>query len=360
MHTRRAAPPAVPPGAPFRNLKPFPVQAVGHRRIRDAMTAVLVTIDTELSAGLFQRGTGARANLESSVFGACAGGRFGIGWQMDRLEAHGLKGVFFVDPMPALVYGAGPVEATVAPIVARGHEVQLHLHPEWLAWADAQPVGAARGQSIADFAEADQRRLLALGLDLLAQAGAPRPIAFRAGNYGADDATLRALASLGLAWDSSFNAAYLGAPCRIGLPAATVAPVRREGVVELPVAALHDRPGHLRPAQLCALSAAEMRAALAHAAMPGQPPFVIVSHSFELLSRDRQRPNRAVIARFEAMCRAIAATPGLESAGFADLDPALADRPLAAARLGPSWPRTAARIAAQAIATIRYDRSLRP
>lgn len=321
------------------------------------MTDVLITIDTELSAGLYQRGASARQNLDRSIDGLVPGGAFGIGWQMDQLDAHGLKGVFFVDPMPALVYGTEVVADMVGPILERGHEVQLHIHTEWLAWAKASPVGDRRGQNIGDFDLADQITLLTCARDLLEQANVPRPIAFRAGNYGADDRTLMALADLGLAWDSSFNAPYLGGPCRIGLTAADYAPVWRHGVVEVPVSGILDRSDTIRPAQVCALSRWEMTDALRHAAQARQSAFVIVSHSFEMLSRDRFRPNRAVMARFTAMCREIARNPNLRSAGFADLDPAIASpsQPKAS-RLAANPVRSIGRMLEQAAATLRYER----
>ncbi|WP_336965989.1 hypothetical protein [Sphingobium aquiterrae] len=324
------------------------------------MTSVLITIDTELSAALQARGASARANVDSSIGGRAKGGAWGIGWQMDLLERHGLKGIFFVDPMPALAHGPAWLEDIVRPIVARGHEVQLHIHTEWLEWAAPSPVGGRRGRNLADFSLADQTLLLRLAHDLLVQAGAPTPSAFRAGNYGANDDSLRALASLGIAWDSSVNPAYLGRGCAIGVDAGIMAATRRLGIIELPVSGIEDRPGGFRPAQVCAMSAREMRAALDHAAATGVATFVIVTHSFEMLSRDRQRPNRAVIRRFEALCAHIAAHPGLKTAGFGDLDPALADRRMEGARLGPSRARTALRIAAQAVATWRYEHRLKP
>jgi hypothetical protein len=138
--------------------------------------------------------------------------------------------------------------------------------------------------------------------------------------------------------------------------------IERYKIVELPVAGLNDRLGHVRPAQICALSAREMRDALGHAADHQHAGFVIVTHSFEMLSRDRKRANRAVIARFEAMCDAIAAHPSLVSAGFNDLDATALmrtpDQPLT--RLGPNRLRTFARMAEQAVATWRYERQLRP
>jgi hypothetical protein len=314
------------------------------------VTQVLITIDTELSAALYQQGADAETNFVRSI--SCDG--HGTGWQMDRFEACGLKGVFFVDPMPALVYGSDVITAIVTPILARGHDVQLHLHPEWLAWATSQPVGARRGRSIGDFSFDDQVTLITLARQLLIDAGALPPTAFRAGNYGANDDTLRALASLGIQWDSSFNPTYLGGPCHIGLGIDQIDPIVRLGITEVPVSAIEDRPGHLRHAQICALSAREMTDALHHAAATQRPAFTIVTHSFEMMSRDRKRPNRAVMKRFEVLCRTIAYHPDLSSRGFTDLVLPAATTP--PGRVPPSYRRTAARIIEQAVATLAYER----
>ncbi len=328
---------------------------------RHVMTNVLITIDTELSALLFQRGETVVRNFESSILGRCAAGDFGIGWQMDQLEAHGLTGVYFVDPLPALVHSEGVIADIVGPIRARGHDVQLHIHTEWLEWAKQSPVGGRTGRNIGSFDLKDQRTLLTLARDILMRAGAAAPTAFRAGNYGANDDTLKVLRDIGFSWDSSFNADYLGAPCGILLPASQVSPIRHQGVVELPVSGLCDRPGSFRPAQICALSADEMAAALSHAGAQGHPFFTIVSHSFEMLSRDRSRPNLMVMNRFSAMCRAIAGNPALSTSGFSALDPALADGVAAPLdRFQSSTLRTVKRIAEQAVATWLYERRLLP
>lgn len=325
------------------------------------MTQVLITIDTELSALLHQRGAGINYNMDKSIWGVCDEGRFGIEWQMDVLEAHGLKGVFFVDSLPGLVWRFGMLEKIIQPILDRGHEVQMHIHTEWLDWVVDSPTGSRRGHNLANFSLDDQIMLLGLCVEMLENAGAPKPIAFRAGNYGANDNSLRALAELGLTWDSSFNAAYLGDPCKITLNRDLVSAVRHYGVAELPVSGLQESRTTMRPAQVCALSATEMRAALLHSAKQKYDAFVIVSHSFEMLSRDRSRPNYAVMRRFEAMCRVIEKHPDLVSAGFHDLDPAIAQEyPIKQPRLGPSRLRTGMRMAEQAIGTWLYERQLRP
>jgi hypothetical protein len=325
------------------------------------VTQVLITVDTELSALLHQRGVPADANLASSIMGKAGRATVGIGWQMDCLDRYGLTGVFFVDPMPGMVFGPDIVRRMVEPILTRGHEVQLHIHPEWLEWARISPVGDRRGANIGDFSLADQLILLEWGRTALEQAGAPTPIAFRAGNYGANDDTLKALATLGMLWDASYNGYYRNGPCRIGIDPSQIDPVRRFDVTEIPVSSIVDRPGSVRPAQICALSAKEMRLGLYHAAGTAWPVFSIVTHSFEMLSRDRKRPNHAVMHRFEAMCRAIAIHPGLQTSGFIALDPEIATRePSGAARLGPSRLRTLDRMAQQAVATWLYERRFFP
>lgn len=325
------------------------------------MTALLITVDTELSSALHQQGMGVEENVRRSIWAEAAGGAWGIGWQMDRLERAGLRGVFFLDPMPAIVHGPAFLEPIVRAIVARGHEVQLHIHTEWLAFADHSPVSGRQGRNIGDFSLEDQHRLLGQAKAWLEAAGAPPVTAFRAGNFGANDDTLRALAMLGIGWDSSVNPAYLGHGCAISADPGTIGASRIHGVAEVPVSGISDRPGRFRPAQVCAMSAREMRAGLRHAARHGHDAYMVVTHSFEMLSRDRSRPNRAVMARFDALCRHGAGEPGITPAGFRDLPPDLADRPPRPLhRAPPSWPRTGARIAQQALATWLYERRIRP
>lgn len=328
---------------------------------RTASTALLITVDTELSCLLHQRGLSLEDNIRSSIWGEVEGGSYGIGWQMDQLERHGLKGVFFLDPMPALVYGADFLKPIVAAIAGRGHEVQLHVHSEWLDDALCSPVGGRTGRNIGDFSLNDQITLLSTARRLLEDAGAAPVTAFRAGNFGANDDTLKALATIGISWDSSVNPAYHHQGCNITGVRDQMGIKRQLGVLEAPVSGILDRPGSFRPAQICAMSAAEMRAGLRHATREGHGAFVVVTHSFEMLSRDRRRPNHAVMRRFTALCQEAARLPAVHSAGFSDLSPDLASGTVTArTRLAPSLTRTTARMAQQIWATWRYERRLLP
>ena len=228
------------------------------------MTAVYLTIDTEYSSGLAARlGVHAREEVFArSIDGHTREGAVGIGFQMDVMADHGIKGVFFVDPMPALIWGTGAIADVVEPIVARGHDVQLHLHPEWLELAgDANPLGRRTGRNLHEFSEDEQLELLDWARATLMDAGAPAPIAFRAGNYGADDATLRALRRLGIRYDSSHVPGIAQSDCRISLSNKDRTVVRHEGTIEVPVGSIGSFRGQ-RHAQVTALSHGEMAAAL--------------------------------------------------------------------------------------------------
>ena len=322
------------------------------------MTNIYVTIDTEYSAGLYQSlGKHARVeNFARSIGCETPGGGVGISYQMDVFERHGLKGVFFVDPMPAMVWGREAIADIVGPIVERGHDVQLHLHAEWLALAgEANPLGNRTGRNMADFDLEDQATLIDYARDVLVAAGAPAPVAFRAGNYGANDDTLRALAQLGIRYETSHCPGITKGECAIQLGPDDRHVMEHCGVVQVPIGCIEDIGGGLRHAQLTALSSSEIIAAARHAHEQGIASFTLVSHSFELLSRDRRRINQIVKSRFEKLCAKIAADPHLRTATYRDNPPALETNagkpnnvlPFSVLRAGP-------RYAEQAVGNILY------
>lgn len=299
------------------------------------MTAVYITIDTEYASSL--AGLGRAENFARSIACETPAGPAGIFYKMRLMERHGIRGVFFVDPMPALLWGREAIADVVGPIVEAGHDVQLHCHTEWLEFAGAaSPVGGRTGRDLADFAFDDQCAILGWARDTLVAAGAPPPIAFRAGNYGANDDTLRALAAIGLAYDSSHTPGIAEGACRISLGRDHRRPLHHCGVIEVPTGCIRTFGGGLRHAQVTAISSREMLAAIRHARDHNLASFTIVSHSFELLCRARTRVNAIVRRRFETLCRGIAAIPGVESATYVGRPPVVstAEQPHAVLPVG--------------------------
>ncbi|MEA3051669.1 MAG: hypothetical protein QOG72_572 [Sphingomonadales bacterium] len=314
------------------------------------MTQVLLTVDTELTWAPYARGASWQENLAVSFDPAGVG----VPWQLEVLREHGLKACFFVDPMPALVYGLEPIRLMVEPILAAGQEVQLHLHPVWQSVAEGIAEGA--NFELTAFDAEDQLDLIESAFDLLVEAGAPPPVAFRSGSYAADVATLAALIRTGLRFDSSHNGSHHPDPSALPLEPDLVGPVDLGGLVEVPVTQIADAPGRLRHLQLCAVSGEEIEAALRHALRERHPLVTLVSHSFELASRDGRRPNRTLCRRFERLCRFLAGHEALPTAHFSDLE--LEAAPARGEPLPPQAWRRARRMAQQAWSNALYERSL--
>lgn len=288
-------------------------------------TRVFITIDTEYSSGLYTGpGTADRAeNYARSIACITPDGPAGITHKLDLLNRYGQKAVFFVDPMPALVWGVAAIEDVVGPILAAGQDVQLHCHTEWLAIAgSANPLPSkAAGTNLFDFPFEEQCSILDYARTALMAAGAPAPVAFRAGNYGANDNTLRALAALGLHYDSSHCPAIPTAASRISLSADDRDPLGHMGVLEVPVGAIATLGGGLRHAQITALTLSEMLAAIRHARDAGRDSFTLVSHSFELINRRKQAVNHVVRRRFTGLVKALTGMRGVETGTYAETPP---------------------------------------
>jgi hypothetical protein len=308
------------------------------------MLNVFLTVDTEawpLHADWRERRMA--DDIRRDIDGATADGDFGIGYQMKVLNEHGLKGVFFVESLFACAVGLEPLRRIVGAIQEAGHDVQLHIHTEWLRWTEDSCLPGRIGRNMKDFTEHEQTLLVARAVENLKAAGAKRVCAFRAGNYGADFDTLRALARNGISFDSSHNTCYLDSDCGMRTPGWLLQPTRINGVQEFPVAFFRDRPGHYRHAQLCACSAREMRNALLDAWRREWHSFVIVSHGFEMLRRRKQTrkpvlPDRIVIRRFESLCRFLADhRDKFRTATFAEVDP---EDVAATAPAQPLWSST--------------------
>jgi len=261
-------------------------------------TPVFLTVDIEIMWRHHAAGLDPATLFERSFEPAGVG----ISYQLEKLRQHGLKASFFVDPMPALVYGLDPIKRVVETIQRAGQRVQLHLHPNW-AGARLGDKGAAYGRfQLIEYSRGEQASLIEGARDLLIAAGAEAPLAFRAGNFAANDDTVSVLDELGFAYDSSHNGSAQPWPSMISLPQRQIAPVQRGRLIEAPVTLIEERAGALRNFQICALSAGEMRAALDHAVAHEHAAVTIVNHGFELANRAGTSPNAVHVRRFDALC----------------------------------------------------------
>jgi len=269
------------------------------------MLKVYLTIDTEIWLKTNELPTFSQ-DFYRCFYGRTPEGDFGVPYQINLLNQFGLKAVFLIEALFASVVGLGPLKEMVALVQEGGQDIQLHVHTEWLSLMEEPIIPNRFGIHLRHFNEDEQRIIIEKALANLKEAGASNVCAFRAGNFGADMATLRALAHNNIAYDTSYNFCYLDTACNIRLAKPLVQPQAIEKTVEFPISFFLDRPGHYRHTQLTACSFSEMKHALLQAYDRGWQTFVIVSHSFELLNLKRTHPDPVVIRRFHKLCHFLA------------------------------------------------------
>ena len=313
---------------------------------------VLITFDVEVWCNSWHTlDADFPASFERYVFGRSRHGAYALPKTLEILDRHGLRGVFFVEPLFASRFGVEPLARIVELVRDAGQEVQLHLHPEWTdeARVPLLPGVTGKRQFMHLYGADEQRALVAHGLRLMREAGVHDINAFRSGGFACNADTLRAVAANGLAFDSSINPTFeVSQPGPVHDPqAAQGEPFAFDGLTLVPMSVFRDGRGRLRHAQIGACSARELTDAMTDAARQGWSSFVLLSHNFEMLVPDKADPDGVVVRRFEAVCRFLAGQRGtLPTAGFHDLPPPPSPRGLAMPRAGQLG--TAIRYAEQA------------
>lgn len=238
------------------------------------------------------------------IYGSTSRGDYGLPHQLHQLQEHGLTGVFFVESLFSTRFGLDPLAEIISLVRERGHEVQLHLHTEWVDESIEPLLDNITGkkQFLRYFSLQEQTVLIQAGAKLIELAGGPDINAFRAGSFGFNRDTLRALATNRIAFDSSYNATMFGLDSGVSPEIPLVEPVECEGVYEYPMTVFHSGIRSLRHAQVTACSHREMEGLLWQALECERKAFVILSHNFELLNGSMNRPDDIVVARFRNLC----------------------------------------------------------
>lgn len=238
------------------------------------------------------------------IYGPTSRGDYGLPYQLHQLQEHGLTGVFFVEPLFSTRFGLEPLSEILSLVRERGHEIQLHLHTEWVDESKEPLLDDITGkkQFLRYFSLEEQTVLIRTGTKLIEAAGGPNVNAFRAGSFGFNRETLQALATNCIAFDSSYNASMFGLDSGVSSEVPLVEPIECEGVYEYPMTVFHGGTHSLRHAQLTACSYREMEGLLWQALKSGRKAFVILSHSFEMLNSAMNRPDDIVVTRFRKLC----------------------------------------------------------
>jgi hypothetical protein len=300
------------------------------------MLNVFLTVDTEIwpfspgwpNVPLPPSHSDFSSEMSFYIYGETRKGSFGVPFQLECLAEHGLKATYFVESLFASVAGLERLKDIISLIEGHGQEVQLHAHTEWLGEIADPALPHGFRQHIRQYSKDEQALIIGRAARNLRNAAARGLCAFRAGNFGANFDTLRALRTHGIKFDSSLNQCRLGSSCAIDAVDLLTQPKSLEGVYEFPLSFFSDYPHHYRQAQLCACSFQEISQALLLAWQEGWYAFVILMHGSELMGECKgadiaPRPNRIVVNRFTRLCRFLAENSDkFQTVVFGDVDSA--------------------------------------
>ncbi|MDF1552154.1 MAG: polysaccharide deacetylase family protein [Deferrisomatales bacterium] len=274
--------------------------------------SVYLTFDVECSmGGAWQNPALQPIPPHRGMLGRYGDKAYGVPLICDLLDRYGLQATFFVEPFNDELGHPGETEPVCRYLVGRGQDVQLHVHPNHVHYGlhrEGKPH--PRTDQMADLPRQRQAEILADGAERLERWTGTRPIAFRAGNMGASEETLRALEEAGLWLDSSYTFPYVGGQCRFEETERYNGCKWYGEVLEVALSGfrLPNLPGlhAAQPLDLMGASAPECREVTRMICDAGGDAVAIL-HSFSLFKwRDVQynggRPNRVVIRRFEQYC----------------------------------------------------------
>ncbi|MBM4036941.1 MAG: hypothetical protein FJ290_00375 [Planctomycetes bacterium] len=312
-------------------------------------TVLLLTVDTESSMA------GVRPlPPEAMVWGRVGGGTWGIERLMDAFDARGFKATFFVSTLEELHHGEEHVKRICSAILGRGHDAQLHLHPNW--WK-----GDFARKHLTDYSLDEQTGLVRLATEAYRRACGTEPIAHRAGGLLVNADTFRALSWNSIRVDASVAIGHIPYDLGEGVEPPNV-PRRLGPIVEVPVTTFAQvRLGPWAPRRhfdLNADSLSELEWVVDRAAEQGAAAVCLLMHSFSLIRRDREGtdfwPAEAECRKLERFLDYIAARGDVEAVTFRELarrveaEPSLLDGPEfdATAGIFRTWRRSCERFGA--------------
>lgn len=273
---------------------------------------VLISVDTEGPAG--------SNPIDALIYGKTSNGKeYGIRYLMKIFDKYKAKGLFFVDLAEAWHYGEKKIIKVLETIVANGHDVGVHLHPDHMI--------DRKRRYLWEYSYDEQYEMIVKCTDLYRRVLKKEPLSFRAGRYGANNNTIRILDKLGYKYDMSVF--YGSRYCKIDPHHSCNRVVRISGsnLLEIPVTVFKsfNSPFYSRMDKIdCGLDINEFRRAmedvLIKEAVDVTSFFV---HSFSVLNwrrnPDNPKLNKKLNLRLEAQLEWISNCSKAEFISEADL-----------------------------------------
>ena len=133
----------------------------------------------------------------------------------------GVKAVFFASVFECCRFNKNTIRDVIQHIDSQGHDIQLHTHPFWCYGRE----------HMWQYSLSEQIDIISHGCELLKEWTGRYPVAHRAGAYGINQNTLKALRENDIFIDSSMFHRYDNCKVTWGINEI----VQKEGIVEVPV-----------------------------------------------------------------------------------------------------------------------------
>ncbi len=276
---------------------------------------IFITVDTECSiGGAFNDSRLKPIGSEKRIFGENGGTYYGIPLIMDIADRYGIQLTFFLEVMNKYYFGENENRRVCEYIIQKGHDVQLHAHPNFLNFTEQEPQKRAYSDWIGEYPVERQEEILTNAKKTLFSYGVSNVSAFRAGSFGAAGSTILALKRAGFLIDSSYNRAFIGRSCLFSdLKINDLSCL--DGIWEFPITNFIEstmvRRRRYVPMDINGAGFGEMRHVLNSARTQGPRNVTIILHSFSFIKKldfryIKVKPRHQVIARFENLCRFLA------------------------------------------------------
>tara|TARA_R110002110_G_scaffold414983_1_gene647345 strand:- start:31204 stop:32199 length:996 start_codon:yes stop_codon:yes gene_type:complete len=256
----------------------------------------------------------------------------GLGAILDILDDYGVRATFFVETLNTAWFGPDEMRDIAQELHARGHEVQLHVHPVWLHMDEVARVASGEMQapetfthdSLANLSENAVVDLVRIGQSTFAEWGLPPATAIRAGNLMIARHVYRAFAACGLTISSSVGMGVYRPPeselHRL------IGPMVCDDVLEMPVSSYYGADVWLRSrvrlATLIGMSMAEQKGLLNAAQDLPAPGLIFLSHVNEVchsLKDGSVVPNLLTVRKLRQLCESVSSSPMLDAVTISEL-----------------------------------------
>lgn len=161
---------------------------------------LMITVDVEAFPKRAEKD-----HVERLIWGRYPDGSGGIGEMMTIADKYGVKLVMFLDFVEEHLWGEQIVEVARA-IHARGHDLQLHSHPEIFPDSFWEQRGIPRLKVPGNATDEQADAMMQFLCERQVHATGVAPIAYRGGGYRYGPATVRAMGRHGVRLNSSYVA----------------------------------------------------------------------------------------------------------------------------------------------------------